>query len=652
MMGRSPQVFWKRFQVSPISRAFRRYDIEMTSRWRVCGQALLLWVICLSSLHAERYSFRHYGPAEGLTNVVVYSLLQDREGFLWAGTPNGLFRFDGCEFRRFDLAPTGGSSAARALVEIGGRQMLVGTSEGVLRRTGSGFKPVLLGRKVHLETTANLMPESGDSALLAVEQGLARITADGRVTWLSQQPAQATVTDEAGRTWVASENHLCRLQGNTLVPVEADLGLPRESWLALATDSEGGLLIANRHHLYWRKAGRSRVEGPEPVTGIWSLSHQNAHSLRIPTSMGLVTFDAGGWRTIGVHSGLLTDAVLATLRDREGSFWLGLGGGGLARWRGEDQWASWTAQDGLPGGVVWSVGRDHAGRLWVSTNKGVAVIKEGKVMRVLLPEVATEGLEIAPDGSAWVLTETRGVIHFRSDNQWEEYGLPNRSYSNADRAIFLDRNDNLWVSGRGLARARLKSQPVRFEPISLPEGQGGFCRQIFEDRKGHLWAPCSTGLYVGDGSHWQRLSTADGLKRDSVAAVAESPEGDLWIAYMEWGGLARLRHQENGSWQVTDLPASRGPQPQRIFFLKFGQDGSLWAGTDCGLDVLRSGQWQHYDSNDGLIWNDCDRDGFREEPDRTIWISTSGGLSRFRPRRFCAISLLLSRSAVFNWMTV
>ncbi len=55
---------------------------------------------------AERYSFRHYGPAEGLTNVVVYALLQDTAGYVWAGTPNGLFRYDGSEFRRFDLAPT------------------------------------------------------------------------------------------------------------------------------------------------------------------------------------------------------------------------------------------------------------------------------------------------------------------------------------------------------------------------------------------------------------------------------------------------------------------------------------------------------------------------------------------------------------------
>ena len=43
-------------------------------------------------------------------------------------------------------------------------------------------------------------------------------------------------------------------------------------------------------------------------------------------------------------------------------------------------------------------------------------------------------------------------------------------------------------------------------------------------------------------------------------------------------------------------------------------------------------RWSHYDTSDGLAWNDCDLNGFAEEPDGTIWIGTSGGLSQFKPR--------------------
>ena len=52
---------------------------------------LSLWMAQVSL--AQRYSFKHYGPEEGL-KTAVNRLLQDRDGFLWVGTSNGLFRYD------------------------------------------------------------------------------------------------------------------------------------------------------------------------------------------------------------------------------------------------------------------------------------------------------------------------------------------------------------------------------------------------------------------------------------------------------------------------------------------------------------------------------------------------------------------------------
>src|SRR5689334_14731813 len=48
---------------------------------------------------AQEYSFRFYGAAEGLQNLVVLSLAQDRAGYIWAGTEGGLYRYDGTRFR-------------------------------------------------------------------------------------------------------------------------------------------------------------------------------------------------------------------------------------------------------------------------------------------------------------------------------------------------------------------------------------------------------------------------------------------------------------------------------------------------------------------------------------------------------------------------
>ena len=53
---------------------------------------------------AQRYNFKFYGEDEGLKNLAVQAVLQDRAGFLWAGTQNGLYRYDGNRFTAFTRA--------------------------------------------------------------------------------------------------------------------------------------------------------------------------------------------------------------------------------------------------------------------------------------------------------------------------------------------------------------------------------------------------------------------------------------------------------------------------------------------------------------------------------------------------------------------
>src|ERR1700722_10028425 len=70
-----------------------------TIRARRLGETLTL-ALAFSAIGAcQEYSFRVYGAAEGLQNLVVLSLAQDRVGYIWAGTEGGLYRYDGASFR-------------------------------------------------------------------------------------------------------------------------------------------------------------------------------------------------------------------------------------------------------------------------------------------------------------------------------------------------------------------------------------------------------------------------------------------------------------------------------------------------------------------------------------------------------------------------
>src|ERR1035438_3675 len=69
-----------------------------------CLRRSIVALLLATALSAQRYSFKEYGQDAGLTNLDVYCLMQDRTGFLWVGTENGLFRYDGRQFRAYTEA--------------------------------------------------------------------------------------------------------------------------------------------------------------------------------------------------------------------------------------------------------------------------------------------------------------------------------------------------------------------------------------------------------------------------------------------------------------------------------------------------------------------------------------------------------------------
>ena len=63
--------------------------------------ALALLTVTGGALCAQEYSFRSLGTAEGLNNLAILRIYQDRAGFIWVSTEDGIFRYDGDRFEAF-----------------------------------------------------------------------------------------------------------------------------------------------------------------------------------------------------------------------------------------------------------------------------------------------------------------------------------------------------------------------------------------------------------------------------------------------------------------------------------------------------------------------------------------------------------------------
>src|SRR5258707_1232227 len=131
----------------------------------------VLVFITAATAAAQHFSFRNHGPDEGL-NTTVNQFLQDRTGFLWVATGNGLFRYDGARFEPYGAESGLPSPSIRRLHETAEGVLWVATSRGLARRKGDAFERVDVG--VPLEEFGVYAVASGPDGKLYVgfEHGL------------------------------------------------------------------------------------------------------------------------------------------------------------------------------------------------------------------------------------------------------------------------------------------------------------------------------------------------------------------------------------------------------------------------------------------------------------------------------------------------
>ena len=157
-------------------------------------------------------------------------------------------------------------------------------------------------------------------------------------------------------------------------------------------------------------------------------------------------------------------------------------------------------------------------------------------------------------------------------------------------------------------------------------------RGLFVDARNRLWIASLQGLARIDGERLVRFDHLEGLGNKPLGDITGAPNGDIWVGYRDTQGLARIEFSHSDvSPRVTHFTTSTGLPSDQSYFLGFDSRGWLWNGTDNGVAVYDGKRWRTVDQGDGLIWNDSNQNGFFAEPDGTVWVSTSRGLSRFQP---------------------
>jgi diguanylate cyclase (GGDEF)-like protein len=610
------------------------------SRFRACLCAIA-WLVGATALPAQRYTFRQYGPSDGLTNLSVNCLLQDRAGFLWVGTDNGLFRYDGKSFQAYGHPEGLPNSEIRSLAESPDGSLWVATQDEIARSIRGRFIPLDTGIK---GLFLGLGFDSKGTLYLENTSGILRGLPGGEGSYRFTMAAPGEVGGlfiEGQDVWFRRDGDLWRMRGGTVERMGSPAGLPNDRWGAIVRDTHGNLWVRSNTRLFEQSGGQARfIDRSEGIPhGMVPRLYTDRHGrVFVSSNSGLVVLDGETRTEIDPRHGLPSDGVSPVLIDRDESLWMGMRGGGLIRRLGQGEWLSWTKEDGLLNDGVWSILHDRSGRLWVGTGGGLNLYaSDGRLSASWTAHAGLTGDSVfsllqTPSGEVLAGTAPAGIARFSAGGKLlHTYGASSGLVLEQINSMALDQENRLWVAGSGgfyRSLAPVTSGSLAFDRVPIPGiPANAYFHRVQVDEGGAVWVTTSYGLAHLEGSAWRVFTDRDGLTSSDLSAVLVG-RGQVWIAYRDALGIARLSFHGQQV-QVTNITENDGLSSGLIYAMTFDNSGRLWASTDNGVDVLEQGHWRHYGTEDGLIWDDGDDLALSADAEGNVWIGTSRGLSRF-----------------------
>ena len=612
------------------------------------GAAFLIWVAGAAVAQGQQYSFRYYGTEDGLTNLAVKVLFQDRTGFLWAATESGLFRYDGQRFRQYSHTEGLPREVILSLGEAPDGSVLVGSRAGLYQGKGDRFEKLAPPGSGIVNSYSGIQYDGRSLTYITTDSGLlvARKSKDGAhlAFRLLPSPATAEGSDahglllETGVLWYGCGISLCRMGAEGVTVFGEANGLSRGRWTCIRRDGSGDLWLSDKRRFAVMRRGSQRFDASVPSFPVAAGSGQFAVDARgrllVPTVEGLVISGGRRFRTVGPREGL-RGPVYSVLQDREGAIWVGLAGRGLARWLGYDEWDGFSPATGLDSELIYEVLPLGDGSVWVGTENGLfrgRKIGERWLWRrhAGVGRIPVHALRIDRGGNLWLGTEGCGVGRIDSRTGGIEWLKKSRGLAaESPYSLALDASQRLWAATEaGLFVAQLPGK--HFQRVEeVPPVR---CWVVTAGPGGQILTGGTAGLFRLSQGRWRHISTADGLEHDVILAVATMKPDEIWVGYWFSGRVTRIR-MDGEHLSMTHYGREQGLRGEMSYFLGFDAASRLWSGSDQGVRVWNGEHWTQYDQSDGLIWNDCDLGGFAAEADGTVWIGTSGGLGRFRPSR-------------------
>lgn len=597
---------------------------------------VFLYLVCSVTCQAQRYSnfhFRKLQVEDGLSENTIYCIVQDRQGFMWFGTKDGLNRYDGNSFKNYHYQPEKkqslGNNFVRSIAEKSPSHLYIGTDDGlyIMDKITAAFQ------KIELSISGKGTFNSAINALHVDRQGSLWIATMSQGIWkynpsttkitqlqlkgarLGQNATWAILQDRSGVIWAATRLGLLRFNNqqahfDIVGPLFSEVGDPQFEILSMWEDPKGDLWLGTwsqgllRYNKQSNEFSRFLNNTSHPyVTHIRALREFRENQLLVGSDDGLFLFHTETRTSERLDipyykHGLSDQNVYSIARDRENAIWIGTYFGGINYLNTALLSVETFFPDILPGFL------------------------SGKAVSQFCEDTK---------GNLWIATEDGGINYY--DKKKKQISQPIKASYHNTHALLLD-GDHLWIGtfSRGLDRYNLATgqrQNFRHDANNTETINDDCIFSLFKTKKGDLLIGTPAGLsrYDQQKKKFVRIPEVTQFIYD----IKEDDEGNIWLASYQSGPIKfDLRKQAwvhyslirpNDPISSSKLTSIYVDSQHRLLFSSEGKGIFIYDKTK---DSFRNiGQAQGLPNN--VIY------GILDDALGNLWLSSNKGIICFHP---------------------
>jgi len=634
---------------------------------RFLSLKIIVIILLASSVYSQKVNitFEHFSVAQGMSEPIVYSVIQDRDGYLWFGSWGGIEKFDGYRFKAYKHEPHNPNSIdnafVRTLYEDSEGIIWVGTFNGLEKfdKTKDSFthyKPHTTGPETEWSNQVGSICEDKFGMLwIGTGDGLYKFDKkSGKFICVRNNDLNPVSTgsngvgsileDKAGSLWFGTGSGLDKLDRKTgkFIHFWYDPNNKNEwsnYWVNTIFEDKSGILwLGTRKGLiaFDQKAGTFTPYIKEEQNSISSICEDESGRLWIGSWIsGLYSFDKKTKKFTNYlyddknTSSLSSNSVTSLCFERSGTIWIATREGVNKLNISEKDFRHYQFSE------IRSIIKGRNNKIWVNTQTGLKKLdsQTGQIIQSPFNINNNQLLYEDDNGSLWFAKADGGLIKRDKLGQITKfYTSTGEEFNYFVDLVYEAPDRNIWINGIDKGLFFLNPITQKINKVKIPVTNINF---IYADAYGLLWiGTFNLGLYSYNRkidsikSYIYFPSDIKGVSGRTILDACEDKNGNLWFGSN--GGLNKYNRITDSFTHFTDKD---GLPSNATFTILEDKSGNFWLNTRKGISKFdpKLNSIQNYDASDGLPENGfMDWRGIKSDDGR-IYYANKNELIGFNP---------------------